>query len=72
MESGLAFGVGFSYYTQRHVGPITIQGQTTPDKALALHRAILAEVEKLDMHVEEGKVLQFRAKIKLSFKYEEA
>jgi zinc protease len=48
VESGLAFGVGFSYYTQRHVGPITIQGQTTPDKALALHRAILAEVEKLD------------------------
>jgi zinc protease len=48
VESGLAFGVRFSYYTQRHVGPITIQGQTTPDKALALHRAILAEVEKLD------------------------
>jgi zinc protease len=48
VESGLAFGVGFSYYTQRHVGPITIQAQTTPDKALALHRAILAEVEKLD------------------------
>jgi zinc protease len=48
VESGLAFGVGFSYATQMHVGPISIQGQTTPDKALALHRAILAEVEKLD------------------------
>jgi zinc protease len=48
VESGLAFGVGFSYYTQMHVGPIAIQGQTTPDNALALHRAILAEVEKLD------------------------
>ena len=48
VESGLAFGVGFSYFTQMHVGPISIQGQTTPDKALALHRAILAEVEKLD------------------------
>jgi len=48
VESGLAFGVGFSYATQVHVGPISIQGQTTPDKALALHRAILAEVEKLD------------------------
>ena len=48
VESGLAFGAGFSYYTQMHVGPITIQAQTTPDKALALHRAILAEVEKFD------------------------
>lgn len=48
VESGLAFGVGFSYYTQMHVGPISIQAQTTPDKALELHRAILAEVEKFD------------------------
>jgi zinc protease len=48
VESGLAFGVNFSYYTQMHVGPISIQAQTTPDKALELHRAILAEVDKLD------------------------
>jgi zinc protease len=48
VESGLAFGVGFSYFTQMHVGPISIQAQTTPDKALELHRAILSEVEKLD------------------------
>jgi zinc protease len=47
VESGLAFGAGFSYYTQMHVGPISVQAQTTPDKALELHRAILAEVEKL-------------------------
>ena len=32
----------------------------------------IAEVEKLDMHVEDGKVALFRARIKLSFKYEEA
>ena len=32
----------------------------------------IAEVEKLDMHVENGKVALFRARIKLSFKYEEA
>jgi zinc protease len=31
-----------------HVGPISIQAQTTPDKALELHRAILAEVDKMD------------------------
>ena len=46
MESGLAFGVNFSYFTQMHVGPISIQAQTTPDKALELHRAILTEVDK--------------------------
>ncbi len=32
----------------------------------------IAEVEQLDLHVEDGKVALFRAKIKLSFKYEEA
>jgi flavin-binding protein dodecin len=32
----------------------------------------IAEVEQLDMTVEDGKVGVFRAKIKLSFKYEEA
>ena len=47
VESGLAFGAGFSYATQMHVGPITIQAQTSPDKALELHRAILAEVDNL-------------------------
>lgn len=31
----------------------------------------IAEVEKLDMHVEDGKVGLFRARIKLSFKYED-
>lgn len=32
----------------------------------------IAEVQQLDLHVEDGKVALFRAKIKLSFKYEEA
>ena len=32
----------------------------------------IAEVEKLDMQIENGKVTLYRAKIKLSFKYEEA
>jgi flavin-binding protein dodecin len=31
----------------------------------------IAEVEKLDMHIEDGKIAQYRAKVKLSFKYEE-
>ena len=30
----------------------------------------IAEVSQLDMQLENGKVRQFRAKVKLSFKYE--
>ncbi len=30
----------------------------------------VAEVVQLDMHLEEGKVLAYRAKLKVSFKYE--
>ena len=31
----------------------------------------IAEVVELDMQLEEGKVIAYRAKVKLSFKYEE-
>jgi zinc protease len=48
VESGLAFNASFNYFTQAYVGPISISGQTTPEKALELHRAIMAEVEKFD------------------------
>ena len=30
----------------------------------------IAEVEKLDMHLEEGKVIAYRARLKVSFKYD--
>ncbi len=30
----------------------------------------IAEVEELDMHIENGKVMAYRARIRLSFKYE--
>jgi len=30
----------------------------------------VAEVEQLDLHVENGKVIAFRTKLKLSFKFE--
>jgi flavin-binding protein dodecin len=29
----------------------------------------IAEVEELDMHLEEGKVIAYRAKVRVSFKY---
>jgi hypothetical protein len=32
----------------------------------------IAEVANLDMQVQDGKVVQYRAKVKLSFKYEPA
>ena len=30
----------------------------------------IAEIEELDMQVEKGKVVNYRAKVRLSFKYE--
>lgn len=45
VESGLAFSASISYYTLNHTGPIQIFAQTTPDKVMALQRAILEEVE---------------------------
>ncbi len=30
----------------------------------------VAEVEKLDLHIEDGRIAAYRAKVKLSFKYE--
>ena len=29
----------------------------------------IAEIEKLDMHIENGKVMNYRAKVRISFKY---
>ncbi len=44
VDTGLAAGVGFGYYTQRNVGPITLLIQTTPDKAKAAVAAAYNEV----------------------------
>jgi flavin-binding protein dodecin len=30
----------------------------------------VAEVEKLDLHIEDGRIVAYRARVKLSFKYE--
>lgn len=30
----------------------------------------IAEVEELDMHIENGKIIVYRAKVRISFKYE--
>ena len=42
------------------------------DKASKTLRDLrVAEISQLDMHLENGKVLAYRAKVKLSFKYED-
>jgi flavin-binding protein dodecin len=42
------------------------------DKASKTLRDLrIAEVATLDMHLEDGKVLAYRAKVKVSFKYED-
>ena len=38
--------------------------------ALTLRDLRIAEIVQLDMHLEDGKVLAYRAKVKVSFKYE--
>ena len=38
--------------------------------AKSLRDLRIAEVTKLDMHIENGKVASYRTKVKLSFKYE--
>jgi zinc protease len=43
-DTGLATAVGFGYYTQRNVGPITLVLQTTPDKARAATQAAYNEI----------------------------
>ncbi len=47
VESGLALGVNFSYYTLNHTGPITLYTQTTPDKFDACQKAIFTELNKM-------------------------
>ncbi len=39
--------------------------------ATTLRDLRVAEVEKLDLHIEDGKVVGYRAKLKVSFKFED-
>ena len=47
VESGLAFGVGFSYYTLNHTGPINLFAQTSTEKFDACQKAIFEELDKM-------------------------
>jgi zinc protease len=46
VDSGLWYGVTVNYYTLNHTGPITISGQTTPDRFREAYAAMLAEIDK--------------------------
>jgi zinc protease len=48
VDSGLWQGVLVNYYTLDQVGPITISGQTSPDKLKAALAALYDEIDKLD------------------------
>jgi len=47
VDSGLFQSIIVNYYTLDHVGPITISGQTTPDKLKEAIRALNREIEQL-------------------------
>jgi zinc protease len=46
VDSGLWLGVGVNYYTLNQVGPISISGQTTPDKFRAAMAALEREIAR--------------------------
>ncbi len=48
VDTGLWDGIGVNYYTLDHVGPISISGQTTPDKLMRALAALEAEIAQFD------------------------
>jgi len=47
VDSGICLGVGFAWFTQRNTGPIQLQFDATPQKALACIGAIQAELPEM-------------------------
>jgi zinc protease len=47
VDSGVCLGVGFAWFTQRNTGPIQLQFDATPQKALACIQAIKAELPRM-------------------------
>jgi zinc protease len=48
VDAGLFQDVGLNYYTLNHVGPISISGQTTPDKLRPALAALNREIARFD------------------------
>ena len=48
VDSGLFHAIGVNYYTLNHVGPITIEGETSPQKLKQGLAALRDEIQKLN------------------------
>jgi zinc protease len=48
VDSGLFHGIGVNYYTLNHIGPITIEGETSPEKFKEALAALRDELQKLN------------------------
>jgi zinc protease len=47
VESGLAYGSSFGYYTLNHTGPITLFAQTSSEKFDDVQKAVFEEIKKM-------------------------
>lgn len=76
VDSGLWQGVTVNYYTLNHTGPITISGQTSPEKLRQALSALDAEIKKLDdpayFDPDELKAAQAHRSVTSAFGQEEA
>ena len=48
VDTGLWQAIGVNYYTLNHTGPITISGQTSPERLRAALKALESEIAKFD------------------------
>ncbi len=76
VDTGLWQGVAVNYYTLNHTGPITISGQTSPEKLRPALVALDAEIRKLDdpgyFDPDELKAAQAHRAVTSAFGREEA
>jgi hypothetical protein len=68
-------GIGTVYRVTEVIGTSTNSWEDAARSAVAtaagtLRDLRIAEIEKLDVKIENGKITQFRARMALSFKYE--
>ncbi|MDQ6736363.1 MAG: insulinase family protein, partial [Gemmatimonadota bacterium] len=76
VDSGLWQGIGVNYYTLNHTGPITISGQTSPEKLRQALDALYAEIRMLDyagyFNAEDLRAAQAHRSVTSAFGREEA
>ena len=76
VESGLWQGVIVNYYTLNHVGPITVSGQTTPERLrealAALHTELRATLEPNYFKAEELEAVKAHRAVTTAFGQERA